>query len=130
MFDTEQEQEAGPTLTNLLGKTARTGLGLLHNRGELLLLELQEEKSRAIGLVVWGFSAVILLNLTLLLLSGLIIFLVPEQSRVYAAAGLTVLYLAGTLFSVLRIKSLLKQAVFGETLAQFRKDREWLENFE
>src|SRR5436190_17148616 len=108
MFDVDQEQESGPSLASLLGKTARTGLGLLHNRGELFLVEMQEEKSRAINLIVWGLGALILANLTLLLLSGLIIFLVGEPYRVYAAAGLTVLYLAGTIIALLRIKGLLK----------------------
>ncbi len=125
-----EDRSSGPTLTGLLGKTARTGFGLLHNRSELFLVELQEEKARAIGLVVWGLGALILGNLTLLLLSGLIIFLVPAEHRVYAAGGLTFLYFLGTVLAALRIKSLLKRAMFGETLAQFRRDREWLENFE
>ena len=131
MFDDDdQEQRSGPKLSTLLGKTARTGLGLLHNRGELLLVELQEEKSRAVSVVMWSLGAMMLANFTLLLLSGMIIFLVQEPYRVYAAAGLTALYLVGTIVAVLRIKSLLKEAMFAETVAQFRKDREWLENFE
>src|ERR1041385_8527922 len=122
MFDDDdQEQRSGPKLSTLLGKTARTGLGLLHNRGELLLVELQEEKSRAVSVVMWSLGAMMLANFTLLLLSGMIIFLVQEPYRVYAAAGLTALYLVGTIVAVLRIKSLLKEAMFAETVAQFRK---------
>jgi len=118
-----------PALGTLLRKTFSTGLGALQNRGELLMVELQEEKSRLINLIILGIGALFLAMMTLLLITGAIIFLVPEEYRVYAVAGFAVLYLAGTLWTVFSLKGLLKRIPFGETLAQFKRDRDLVEAF-
>jgi uncharacterized membrane protein YqjE len=120
----------GPGLAKLLRKTLNTGMGALHNRGELFLIELQEEKSRLVNLVVRGLAALFLSMITVLLITGAVIFLVAEEYRVHAVGAFAVLYLAATLWAVFSIKAMLKRAPFGETLAQFKKDRELMESFE
>jgi len=62
-----------------------------------------------------------------LLLTGTIIFLVPEQYRVYAAAGFGVLYLIGAVTAVLSIKKLTKTPPFAESMKQLKKDAELLD---
>src|SRR5438093_3697656 len=118
----------GPGPTMLFRKLAQTGLGLLQNRSELLLVELQEEKARAIELLIWGGGLLFLGIMTMLLLTGTIIFLFPEEYRIYAAGGFTLLYLAGAIWVVFVLKALLKKPPFPETVAQVKKDREWLES--
>jgi uncharacterized membrane protein YqjE len=119
----------GPALGTLLRKTLSTGVGLLENRGELFMVELQEEKARMLNLIICGVGALFLAMMTVLLITGTVIFLVPEEYRVYAVMGFAVLYLAGTVWAVLRVKAMLKLVPFGETLSQFKKDRDLLEAF-
>ena len=124
-----RNSQEGPALGTLLRKTFATGLGALKNRGELFALELQEEKSRLLKLVLFGVGALFLAMMTLLLITGAIIFLVPEEYRLYAVAAFAVLYLAGTIWAVLSLKALLKKIPFGDTMAEFEKDSELMEAF-
>jgi uncharacterized membrane protein YqjE len=119
-----------PGLGMLFRKTFSTGVDALHNRGELFLVELQEEKSRAIQLVIRGIGALFLAIMTALLITGAVIFIVPEEQRLLAVAAFAVLYLLGTVWAIFSIKSMLKRLPFGETLAQFKKDRALMEAFE
>jgi len=59
-----------------------------------------------------------------------IIFLFPPDYRVYAAAGFTLLYLAGCVVAAMNLKKLLNRALFPSTLSEFRKDKILLETLE
>jgi len=106
-----------------------TGLGALQNRGELFMVELQEEKARLIQLIIRGVLAVFLSIMTALLVTGAVIFVVPEEYRLWAVGGFAVLYLAGTIWAVMSLKALLKRVPFGDTLNEFKKDSELMEAF-
>src|SRR5207249_8894202 len=94
-----------PNPGTLLGKIGKTGLGLLQNRGELLLIELQEEKARAVALIIWGIGLLFLAIMTTLLLTATIIFLFPRDYWIYVAGGFTLLYLLGAIGAFFMIKS-------------------------
>lgn len=115
-----------PTLAKLASRLASTGVGAMENRAELFALEVQEEKERVIKLVIWGLGLMFLGVLSLFLLTATVIFLFPQESRVWAAAGFTVLYLIGSAVALFSLKGLLKKTPFGETLNQFRRDRDWI----
>jgi len=117
-----------PGVIPLLRKMARTGLGALQNRGELLLLELEEEKQRLIATAVWTAALLFLAFMGLMLLTAFIIFCFPEEFRRWAATGFGVLYLGGAAAAFFIIKSLFKHVPFAETIEQVRKDGEWLES--
>ena|SRR2546422_62425 len=117
-----------PGLGTLATRLARTGLGLLRNRAELFALEWEEERARLIELLVWGVGLVFLAFMAMMLITATIIFLVPQEFRVYVAAGFAVLYLAGAVVSFLTLKSLLKEEAFSESMRQVKMDRLWLES--
>jgi uncharacterized membrane protein YqjE len=125
-----RDNQDGPTLGRLLRKTAATGLGLLRNRSELFLIELQEEKSRVIKLVIFGVTGLFLTLMTVLLVTGAIIYLVPEKYRLYAVGAFALLYFLGAIGSFLGVKSSLQHVPFDATLEQFKKDRELTEAFD
>jgi uncharacterized membrane protein YqjE len=125
----DEAQEEVPTLTSLTHKTLGTTLGALENRMELFMVEVQEEKSHTINLIIVSIGALFLAIMTLLLLTGVIIFLMPEEDRFYAVGGFLTLYLAGTIAAILKMKSLLKHSPFGESLNQIKKDSELLDAF-
>ena len=119
-----------PELATLTRKIIQTGLGALGNRGELLAVEWQEEKARLVALLLWGLSFLLLGILTIGLLTATVIFLFPPEHRIYVAAGFAVIYLAGAIVALVIVKSLLKQEPFGESIAQVRKDRLWVQSLE
>src|SRR5579872_2759474 len=119
-----------PSLSGLLRKAALTGLGVLQNRGELFLVELQEERNQVIELFIWAVAACFLSLMFMLVLTATIIFLFPEDIRVYAAGGFCILYLLGAVLALLNLKALVRNASlpFSDTITEARKDREWLES--
>ncbi len=123
---------APPAITTLLRRFVQTGLGALHNRGELLLVELQEEKTKALELLIWAGATCFLGMVFLMVFTATIILLFPEDLRVYVAGAFSLLYLLGALFAFLNLKSLARGASlpFAGTLDEARKDREWLESLE
>lgn len=122
-------EEQIPTLGRLARRTAATCLGALENRAELFAVEFQEENDRLLKLVLFGVGALFLGMMTVLLVTGLIIFVVPQDDRVWAALGFAVFYFLGAVAAVLAIKGQLKQAPFAESLNQIKKDAELLDAF-
>ena len=112
----------------MLRHTLTTGLGALHNRGELFVVELQEEGDRLLHLIIRAVVGLFFGMMTVLLFTATIIFITSPEYRLHVAIGFTVLYLAGAIWGFLSCKALLKQTPFGETTAQFKKDRELLES--
>ncbi|MDB6022367.1 MAG: hypothetical protein JWQ04_2224 [Pedosphaera sp.] len=119
-----------PGILNLLRKVALTGLGALENRGELFLVELQEEKNRVIELFIWAAAFCFLGIMFIGVLTATIILIFPDDLRVYAAGGFALLYLIGACLSLLNLKALVKHAVlpFADTIAEVNRDREWLDS--
>jgi len=129
MTTTETEYRL-PTLGRLARRTAGTIVGALENRAELFMVEFQEENERLLKTVILGVGAVFLAMIALLLITGTIIFLVPEEYRVYVAGGFSVLYLGGTVAAILTAKKLIKTPPFAESLKQIKKDSELLDAFQ
>jgi uncharacterized membrane protein YqjE len=109
-------------------KIGRTALGALHNRGELLSLEWQEQNARMTEILFWAVATAILAMAGLLLVTATIILLFPTDLRIYAFAGFAVLYLIGAVAALFNVKALLKHEPFAESLSQVRKDSLWLES--
>lgn len=112
----------------LLGRAGSTALRAVNTRVELLAVEWQEERLRLRDLLFWGLAVLFLVNIGALLLSAAIIFLFPENLRVYATFGLAVLYLCGAAGAWFALRAGLRREPFAETIEQAKKDREWLES--
>ena len=119
-----------PGLSGLLRKIGRTAFGALQNRGELLALELQEEKVRLLELFCWALGLLFFAIMTALSLTATIIFLFQPEHWRYVAAGFTVLYLIAGVAAFFVLRNLLKRPALPETLAQVKKDRIWLESLD
>jgi uncharacterized membrane protein YqjE len=115
------------TFAGMLRQVAATGLGALHNRGELFAVEWQEEWGRRKDFLFAAFGCLFLAGLALVIFTGIVIFLFPQESRLYVAGGFVLLYALGAVWCAFRLKSLLEQVPFSESLNQLKKDREWLE---
>jgi uncharacterized membrane protein YqjE len=125
---TETDQQL-PTLGRLARRTVATVIGAAENRAELFAVEFEEEYDRLMKMVMFGIGGLFLAMMTVLLVTGTIIFLVPADYRIYAAAAFAALYLVGAVAAGLAVKKLIKQTPFSESLNQIKKDSEFLDAF-
>jgi uncharacterized membrane protein YqjE len=99
---------------------------VLQNRADLLAVELQEEKYRLVEVLILVGIALALGMMALFVFTGVIIFALPEAYRLWVACGLGVIYLLGIVVLWSRIKKVLKDQAFPETINQVKKDWECL----
>src|SRR4051794_32607349 len=118
---TGQDHEL-PGFASLASRFARTGLGALKNRGELFAVEWQEEKARMTELMVWSIALMFCGVMATILLTATIIFLFPEEYRLYVAGAFALIYIVLTIVSVFSIRGLLQNEPFAESIEQVRKD--------
>jgi uncharacterized membrane protein YqjE len=110
-----------------LSRIFGTTVSILKNRTELAALEVKEEKSRLISAGVWGAVFIFSSLLALIAIMCTALFLFWEQ-RLSVAIGVLAFCLIGTLIAFLVVKRRLKAPKpFAETIAQFKKDRSWLQ---
>lgn len=124
------ENHHPPGVGTLLRKLAATGLGALRNRGELLTVEWQEEKARQVHLAIASVALMAFAFLATALLTAIVIFLFPQDKRLYVAGAFALLYVGGAVWSGFTLKRLFKSQPFSESLNQLKKDREWLDSFD
>ena len=109
---------------------AATCLSSLQNRGELFLLELEEERTHFIELLIWAMAVGVLGLMFLGIFTVFIILLFPRDMRIWAVAGFGLLYLAGAIFALLNLKALLKNVPppFSASVNEMKKDRKCLDS--
>lgn len=119
-----------PGLVSLLRRMGITVFSSLQNRAELLAVELREENLRVVELFIWGLAACFLGLMFLIVATFTVIYLFAPEHRIYAELGFCVLYLAGAVFALLNLKALAKSAStpFSDSIAEIKKDAEWLES--
>ena len=117
-------------LGGVVSRIGRTALRGINTRVELLALEWQEERIRLRSMLLWAAALMFLITLGALLLTAAIIFLFPQELRVYVAGAFGLLYLCGALGAGLALKAALKREPFSESINQVKKDRAWLESLE
>ncbi len=99
-------------------------IALARTRIELFGIELAEERGRAASLALHGALALLFAGLALLMANVLILAICWETHRYHAIAGLMILYTAGALYLVMRIKEALaaRSPMFEATLAELKAD--------
>ncbi len=124
----DEPKNGAPGLLTLVRRFSGTLVGAVQNRAELLALEWQEEQARMAELLVWAVGLLFFVLMGMILLTGTIILLCPEKSRVYVAGGFALLYFLGALGAWLVLRGLLKREPFPDTVDQVKKDRVWLDS--
>ncbi len=105
-------------------------LGSFHNRVELFAVELQEEKNWVVNAVLWTAGMVFFGMLAMTFLTFTVVMFCPEKSRPYVLLGFGVAYLALTLWMVAGLRKQIrqKQTPFADSIAELKKDVEWLKS--
>jgi uncharacterized membrane protein YqjE len=106
-----------------LRRVSETFLSILHNRLELITVELKEERHLAVATLMFAIFAATFGMLSLVAVLITVAFLVPAGSRPWVMIGICVIFIGGLLFSVFELKSKLKRPpVLADTLSELKKD--------
>jgi uncharacterized membrane protein YqjE len=126
---TPPETTEGVSTVGTLRRLSETFLSILHNRIELLTLELKEEKHWAVATLIVAVLAASLAVLSIVAVLVTVAFLVPAEARPWVMIGISVLLIGGTVASVLTLKARLNRPpVLADTLAELKKDIECLKD--
>ena len=113
---------------NSLRRAGESMLGLMQSRIELFAVELQEEKLRLIGTIVWLVIALALIVAGLLVGLGAVTLYLWDVAGYFGIVGLALALLtagASVLWAIRRqIRS--NPVPFAETISEFDKDRKCL----
>ena len=124
----EEPEESTPGIFASLGRLLRTVIVIAQNRLELLLVEAQEERWRFFDALLLAGVVLILALMTLMAATITIVVVCVRAERLDLVVALVLLYLAGTIFSLLRLRARLKKwAPFSATLAELKKDKACLD---
>ena len=120
-------QEAGglfATFRRLLD----TGLAAVQNRLELFAVELREEKCRLLEMLLCAAAAFFFGILAVLTVTVTVVVLFQEYAKLLLA-GFSLLYICGAIVSFWLLKKRLKckPTPFADSIAELKKDREWLQ---
>lgn len=125
------ETQQPPSSSGLLGSLRGLADGLLgsvHDRVELLSVELQEEKQRFIQMLVWA-AAVFLLGLLALVFGSLALLIVFwDTARVAAIVSVTSVYVLGMIVAAVGFRNFLTRQPrpFDATLRALKEDKQCL----
>jgi uncharacterized membrane protein YqjE len=123
--------EGDPKSDGWLDSIRRTGdslLGLAQSRIELFTVELQEEKLRALNLLVWLVVALALGVAGILIGLGALALFLWEVAGYGGLIGLALVTLAAAAAVLWSIRQRVQHGPrpFSDTVAEFKKDRECL----
>jgi uncharacterized membrane protein YqjE len=105
-----------------------TGVTLLHNRLELLGVELAEERSRLYSMLAYGGAAFLCLAAGLIFLAIFVTVLMWDSNRLLALGVFSALFLGAGIASLMLTLSLARSGskLFSASLAELRKDTDAL----
>jgi uncharacterized membrane protein YqjE len=105
-----------------------TGVTLLHNRLQLLGVELAEERVRLVSMLAYGGAAFLCIAAGLIFLAMLLTVLMWESNRLLALGVFSALFLGAGVASAALALSLARggSKLFSASLAELRKDRDTL----
>ena len=123
----ETPPETNSSLTNATRRVAWRLLAICHNRAELLMVEIQEERERALRVILL-VSAVAVLGLLAGVTITAVIACAAGTHMLAALAILAVIYVGGTIFFFFKLARMQRNwDTLPYTRDQLQKDHECLE---
>jgi len=120
---TPPETAGDISAASTLRRLSETFLSILHNRIELLTLELKEEKHWAVSTLIVAVLAACFAVLSIVAVLVTVAFLVPAETRPWVMIGISVVLLGGTAVCFFNLKARLQRPpVLSDTLAELKKD--------
>jgi uncharacterized membrane protein YqjE len=115
----------------MFGAVRRLGddlMGLVQTRVEILSLEWAEERGKLTRLLVWTLAIVACLQVAIIVGLLFLLLVVGEENRVAVLGIAALVLLLAAAGGALGMRAWLKRRppVFSTTIAELRKDREWI----
>jgi uncharacterized membrane protein YqjE len=106
-------------------RVADTCVSSIHNRVELLSVELQEEKIRLVRLLLWTGAALFAAFLAITVFTmGIVMLFEDDKQRKIAIIGFGLVYALGAVVIAMKLRGEVRNAPppLADTLAELRKD--------
>ena len=124
-----EPESSRPGVLETLRRLFSTSLGILQNRLELLVVELQEERLRVFNALLLLAVIVALGLFTFATGAAVLVIVLWDHLGVLGLLVVSGISLAATLFAYWRPRvHLSRWPLLPETVAELKKDREWLAN--
>ncbi|MCB1125584.1 MAG: phage holin family protein [Verrucomicrobiae bacterium] len=121
-------KENAPGVSATVRRLAARSLGVVSNRFELFILELQEQEQRLFGVLLMALLAAVFSLLALVLASFALVIVFWESARMEVLLGLTAFYALGAGLLGWQVRRRVRDgSPFSATLGELKKDRQWLE---
>jgi uncharacterized membrane protein YqjE len=102
-----------------------TFLAIVQNRVQLFALEARAERERIVSVLIGSVIVLMTAFMSMLVITAFFLVAFWEQ-RVWVLLAFSILYLTIMVVTALTIQRKVKAPLFGETIAQLKKDRQCL----
>src|SRR5882762_5354230 len=121
----ETARHAEPGFLTSIRTLADSLLGSVHDRLELVTVELQEEKHRLIQMFIWISAAIFTGMMAVAFASITLVYLFWDSARIAVLGGLTLLYIGSAVAIVVGLKRHIAREPkpFAATLEEIKHDR-------
>ncbi|HEK0787632.1 phage holin family protein [Proteus terrae] len=130
MSDTQRPQGPASGVLNSLSKIGAIVIGMVETRLRLIAIELEEEKTTLIQLILMAGVTLLLTAFGLMSLLILIFWVIPPEYRVYALAITTATLLFCALIgAIMTLRKARNSTLLGDTRQQLELDKRLLEQY-
>lgn len=130
MSDTQRPQGPASGVLNSLSKIGAIMIGMVETRLNLIAVELEEEKTTLIQLILMAGITLLLSAFGLMSLLILIFWVIPPEYRVYALAITTAtLLLCALIGAIMTLRKARNSTLLGDTRQQLELDKRLLEQY-
>lgn len=130
MSDTQRPQGPASGVLNSLSKIGAIVIGMVETRLNLIAVELEEEKTTLIQLILMAGITLLLTAFGLMSLLILIFWVIPPEYRIHALAiTTTVLLFCALIGIIMTLKKARNSTLLGETRQQLELDKRLLEQY-
>lgn len=130
MSDTQRPQGPASGVLNSFSKIGAIVIGMVETRLNLIAVELEEEKTTLIQLILMAGVTLLLTAFGLMSLLTLIFWVIPPEYRVYALAITTAtLLFCAVIGAIMTLRKARNSTLLGDTRQQLELDKRLLEQY-
>ncbi|MBI6529385.1 phage holin family protein [Proteus vulgaris] len=130
MSDTQRPQGPASGVLNSLSRIGAIVIGMVETRLQLIAIELEEEKTTLIQLILMAGITLLLTAFGLMSLLILLFWVIPLEYRIYALAITTaVLLFCALIGAIMTLKKARNSTLLGDTRQQLELDKRLLEQY-
>ncbi|NBN73903.1 phage holin family protein [Proteus sp. G2615] len=130
MSDTQRPQGPASGVLNSLSRIGAIVIGMIETRLRLIAIELEEEKTTLIQLILMAGVTLLLTAFGLMSLLILVFWAISPEYRIYALAITTaVLLICALIGAIMTLRKVRNSTLLGDTRQQLELDKRLLEQY-